>query len=516
MMNHDKVLRGRRRASQLAVYGWIAAGLALVVIGTHVVAWCNDETPEKEEFVRWFFLGPCALACAIGGIRFWRKAAREDRAHHKWQKSPTLPLALVRDHDDAWIAGDIRCPRPLISEKIERLCSWFHVVVEAETGKDGRYVKVFEAERGATIWITDGQREIEVDLKEAVVDSALVRRHSEQRGEREHLTTLRYLRAEGPVSACGLVRYRAEVLGVDEATRRDNALHNWLDKHSYFNPDAEQREPHPARGTSRRRQIAAPVSAWHTRSLDEEHAVTPAKRLMLTDNKMVPLMVTPLQRGPWHEQSEAEEVKMRQTGDVGLGLGIPVGVEIAGSIAGWWTTWFWPGLGVGLLVFLAVLLPSKCISLYNRMVEYRQRIRAADSNVQADEQLRADLVPQLVQLVEAAATHERATHAVVAELRRSANATDTIVAMREAYPELTADANFRHIADELTGIEEKLAFGRSHMHDTIEEYNNLVQSFPNVLLASLTGFRRIPIRSVPTTRPEVRTLATDAETSGTP
>ena len=54
------------------------------------------------------------------------------------------------------------------------------------------------------------------------------------------------------------------------------------------------------------------------------------------------------------------------------------------------------------------------------------------------------------------------------------------------------------------------------MHDTVEEYSNLVQSFPNVLLATLTGFRRIRFRSVPTTRSELRTIESAAETSGTP
>ena len=96
-------------------------------------------------------------------------------------------------------------------------------------------------------------------------------------------------------------------------------------------------------------------------------------------------------------------------------------------------------------------------------------------------------MPQTV--VKAFAKHEQAVQKHLAELRNSDDATDAVIALRESTPKLAAQDNFASLASDMIAVEERIAFGRAHLHDSITEYNTLVQRFPANLLAKVTGFR---------------------------
>ena len=85
--------------------------------------------------------------------------------------------------------------------------------------------------------------------------------------------------------------------------------------------------------------------------------------------------------------------------------------------------------------------------------------------------------------------HEQAVQKHLAELRNSDDATDAVIALRESTPKLAAQDNFASLASDMIAVEERIAFGRAHLHDSITEYNTLVQRFPANLLAKVTGFR---------------------------
>lgn len=457
---------------------------------------------------QWFWLlalgAPAPVFIGLGTM-YWHRARRDDEVHDRFQKTPSLSLRLVRDHDDAWIEGAMRCPQPMRPPEFARACSWFHLVVEEKrgSGKNEHWAKVSESRHGTSIWITDTPREIEVDLRRATVDypAAATRRQGNRRYR------LRYLPVRGQISACGLVRYRREVLGEHEATARDAALEAWVEKHR----DLQEREQASVTNLNRQERLAAagrairarkrsrrlrrppPHDAWHLQSLDDAHGVPEHKRLMLTGDRALPLLVTPLRRPEWHDRSEADELASKTRADVLLAYGIPAAVWALGVWRAWWALAFLPGAAIGILVMLAVVLPSRIVRLHNRFVMYRQRIPRAEADIAVDEKMRHDLVPQLIAVVAAYATHERGVQKRLAELRRRGFDQAAVLALREAHPDLAAQANFALLADDLTALEEKIAFGRALLRDSITEYNSLVQRFPNNLLAAVTGFRSEPL-----------------------
>jgi LemA protein len=64
-----------------------------------------------------------------------------------------------------------------------------------------------------------------------------------------------------------------------------------------------------------------------------------------------------------------------------------------------------------------------------------------------------------------------------------------LFAVAEGYPELKADANFRQLSSQLAEIEDHLQYARRYHNGAVRDFNNLIQSFPNNLIASLLHFR---------------------------
>ena len=58
-----------------------------------------------------------------------------------------------------------------------------------------------------------------------------------------------------------------------------------------------------------------------------------------------------------------------------------------------------------------------------------------------------------------------------------------------AYPDLKASSNFMQLQNELSDIENKLAAVRRFFNSATKELNIAVQKFPNVLFASMFGFK---------------------------
>ena len=442
-------------------------------------------------------IGLAGVALTWIGYRRWHAARRDDEGHHILQKVPSMPLRLLRDHHDAWLEGRVRCPQPLQPPGFRTHCSWFHLVVQElqHSGKKESWVTTRDETHGTSIWITDATREVEVDMREATVEYPEVLK---QRQERVRMS-LRHIKADGMVSACGLARYGDEMMGQDRADERDAALQQWREEHEAAIESAQEAlagEDKQARLSAQGEAIRGgkpgdsvktrrPKDAWHLRSLDDAHKVPKGNRLVLTPHKQAPLLVTPLPRHRWHDHSEAGEVALRMQADIMLGFGVPAIVWAAGALLGAWQLAFWPGGVIGMAVMLVVVFPPRLVRLYNRFVAYRQRIRLARADLDADHELRNMLLPQLQAVVLKYSKHEEHVQTQLAGLRTKAK---TLIALGESMPDLKADENFALLATDITAVEERIAFGRAQLEDAIAEYNTLVQSFPANMLAKMTGF----------------------------
>lgn len=158
------------------------------------------------------------------------------------------------------------------------------------------------------------------------------------------------------------------------------------------------------------------------------------------------------------------------------------------------------------LVVVLVVVALLAVLLYNRLVRLRNKV--ADSWAGIDVQLvrRADLVPNLVNVVRGYKVHERETLEAVTAARAAAQSASgpaeagaaeerlgqslmSLFAVAEAYPELKADGAFRDLQSELSTLEEEIAFARRYYNSVVRDYNTSQQTFPSSLLAGPFGFR---------------------------
>ena len=168
-------------------------------------------------------------------------------------------------------------------------------------------------------------------------------------------------------------------------------------------------------------------------------------------------------------------------------------------------------------LMLATLLLSGCG--YNTLQSSDEQIKAAWSEVLNQYQRRADLVPNLVNVVKGYAAHEEEVFTKVTEARAKvgtiqatpelfndpqafarfqqaqgelSSALSRLMAVSENYPQLKADALFRDLQAQLEGTENRIAVARNRYIKAVQEYNVTVRSFPSNLTAMMFGYKTKP------------------------
>jgi Uncharacterized conserved protein len=65
----------------------------------------------------------------------------------------------------------------------------------------------------------------------------------------------------------------------------------------------------------------------------------------------------------------------------------------------------------------------------------------------------------------------------------------SLFAVVENYPDLKANQNVMQLQEELTTTENQIGFSRQHYNSTVRDFDTSIQTFPNVLMAGMMGFR---------------------------
>jgi LemA protein len=169
-----------------------------------------------------------------------------------------------------------------------------------------------------------------------------------------------------------------------------------------------------------------------------------------------------------------------------------------------------------LLIVLTMFL-SGCG--YNTFQSSDEEIKAAWAEVLNQYQRRADLVPNLVNVVKGYAAHEKDVLTQVTDARSrvgTINATPELINDEEAfkkflaaqgqmtsalsrlmvvaenYPQLKADGMFRDLQAQLEGTENRITVARNRYIGTVKDYNVTVRSFPTNLTAMVFGYKTKP------------------------
>ena len=145
--------------------------------------------------------------------------------------------------------------------------------------------------------------------------------------------------------------------------------------------------------------------------------------------------------------------------------------------------------------------------LYNGLIRVRNRLQLALSLIEVQLKRRHDLIPQLLECVKGAASHERELQTMVAEARTKAmqwgstskdldqeiNKAHGIVgqlfALSEDYPDLQVDTNFRLFMEQLTDTEDRIALARAFYNDSLLALRDRLMTFPDVMVAKWFRFQ---------------------------
>ena len=160
-----------------------------------------------------------------------------------------------------------------------------------------------------------------------------------------------------------------------------------------------------------------------------------------------------------------------------------------------------------ILIIVGILIVFWAISVYNKLIALRNRVK--DQWAQIDVQLkrRFDLIPNLVETVKGYTKHESETLEAVIKARNTyvsatvpeeqmkadgelTKAISKLFALTESYPDLKANTNFQALQQELTETESKIAAARQFYNDTVMVYNNKVSMVPSNIIASLFKFNK--------------------------
>lgn len=171
---------------------------------------------------------------------------------------------------------------------------------------------------------------------------------------------------------------------------------------------------------------------------------------------------------------------------------------------------------IGIIAVVAIIV-MYAISAYNGMVNDQESATTALANVQSAYQRRADLIPNLVEVVKGYAKHEEETFKGVVEARAKAtqitidpsnctpeqlkefqaaqgelsSALGKLLAVQENYPELKANENFKDLQVQLEGTENRINEARNKFNSVVQTYNTNIRSFPKNLFAGVFGFSKM-------------------------
>ncbi len=168
-----------------------------------------------------------------------------------------------------------------------------------------------------------------------------------------------------------------------------------------------------------------------------------------------------------------------------------------------------------LILFVVSLVAVPACSKYNELVEKDQVCQQRFSDLNADLQRRADLIPNLVQTVKAAGNYEQSTLTKITEARASAtsiklsaddlsdpakvkafqdaqekissSAISRLLVQNENYPKLQANGQYSDLMKQLEGTENRILRSRQQYNEAVKDYNSTLLQIGGNVVNKATG-----------------------------
>src|SRR6185437_4589020 len=167
---------------------------------------------------------------------------------------------------------------------------------------------------------------------------------------------------------------------------------------------------------------------------------------------------------------------------------------------------------IGLIIlavvgFAIALTGCQFVQTRNKLATEKEAISADWSQVDADLQRRADLIPNLVETVKGYAKEETGVMTALADARAAmigaktpaekieannqvTSALGRLMVVVENYPNLKANENFKQLQYSLEGTENRILQSRRVYNESVQQYNSDLVVFPANIVASMSGFQR--------------------------
>lgn len=152
------------------------------------------------------------------------------------------------------------------------------------------------------------------------------------------------------------------------------------------------------------------------------------------------------------------------------------------------------------LIIIAIVIVTILLGVFafqgvqNKAISLEEQIYTAHSDIDVQQKRRADLIPNLVDCVEAYDKHEYQTLMDVINARGAdsdqsvAEIQTMIQAVAEAYPNLKSNENYKELMNELATTENLIANHRNNYNKWIKSYNQYVRKFPNKQILDMLGY----------------------------
>ena len=154
------------------------------------------------------------------------------------------------------------------------------------------------------------------------------------------------------------------------------------------------------------------------------------------------------------------------------------------------------------------------LAYYNRFVRLSHQIDNSLAQINVQLKKRSDLIPNLLSAVKGYMKHEKKIITEITNARKALvsakgiedkmkagnqmqSALKSIFAIAEGYPDLKANTNFLQLQQELSAIEDKVAYSRQYYNDGIMAYNVMTNMIPGKWFAKMYGFKKREYLKIP-------------------